>query len=70
VTVLEGLTDALPALTDSVTRLTDQLGQVLKVTAPLAVAEREISRMEQLFGRRRRAEPRLPDDEPGQVPSS
>jgi hypothetical protein len=70
VTVVEGLTDSLPALTESVTRLTDQLGVLLSVTAPMAGAEREFSRIERLFGRRRDAEQRVPAEEPGELPTS
>jgi hypothetical protein len=57
--VLGALSDSLPALTQSVTRLTDQLGRVMEVTAPLAVAEREASRLDRLLRRRppRAAEP-------------
>jgi hypothetical protein len=70
VTVVEGLTDFLPALTESVTRLTDQLGALLTVTAPVAATERELSRIEQIFGRRRRPEQRVSPDEPEQLPTS
>jgi hypothetical protein len=69
VTVVEGLTDSLPALTESVTRLTDQLSVLLAVTAPVAATERELSRVEQIFGRRRRPEHRSPE-EPEQLPTS
>jgi hypothetical protein len=53
IAVLETLADALPALTESVTRLTDQLTPLLKVAEPLGAAEREASRVEHFFGRRR-----------------
>ena len=49
---LPPLTDSLPPLTESVTRLTDQLGRVMEVTAPLAAAEREASRLDRLLRRR------------------
>jgi hypothetical protein len=70
VTVVEGLTDSLPALTESVTRLTDQLGALLTVTAPVTAVEKELSRMERIFGRRRGAEQRIPPEEPTQLPTS
>jgi hypothetical protein len=54
VAVVETLASSLPPLTESVTRLTDQLGELLSLTAPLAAAEREVSRIERLFGGRRR----------------
>lgn len=50
--VLGALSDSLPALTASVTRLTDQLSHVMEVTAPLAAAEREASRLDRLLRRR------------------
>jgi ABC-type transporter Mla subunit MlaD len=60
IAVLEGLADSLPPLTASVTRLTDQLGDLLRLTAPLQEAEQdvsriegEVSRIERLLGRRR-----------------
>jgi phage shock protein A len=60
VAVVESLADSLP-LTQSVTRLTDQLTELMKITAPVAAAEREVSRIERLFGRRgARAVPAAP----------
>jgi ABC-type transporter Mla subunit MlaD len=56
VAVVEALASSLPPLTESVTRLTDQLGELLQLTAPLASAEREVSRIEQFFGRHRHEE--------------
>jgi hypothetical protein len=53
--VIEALADSLPPLTESVTHLTNQLQDVIRITAPLAATERELSRMERLFGRRRRS---------------
>lgn len=50
--VLGALSDSLPALTESVTRLTEELGRVMEVTAPLAAAEREASRLDRLLRRR------------------
>src|SRR5205807_1728284 len=52
VAVVEALADSLPPLTESVTRLTDQLSSLMQITAPVAAAEREVSRLERLFGRR------------------
>jgi hypothetical protein len=63
VAVLETLADSLAPLTESVTRLTDQLSPLLKIAAPLGSAEREVSRVEHFFGRRRRS-PQAPA-EPG-----
>lgn len=57
VEVVETLADSLTPLTESVTRLTDQIGELLKITAPMAAAEREVSRVEGFFGRRRQAQP-------------
>ncbi len=59
---LAPLGQSLPPLTDSVTRLSEQIGELLRVTAPLAAAEREVSRVEHLFGRRRSQPP--PSDRP------
>jgi len=56
VEVIAGLADSLVPLTDSVTRLTDQLNQLMHITAPLAAVERDASRFEHLFGRRRRGQ--------------
>jgi ABC-type transporter Mla subunit MlaD len=51
VEVIDALAGSLPPLTESVTRLTDQLNQVLKITAPLAAAERDVSQLEGLLHR-------------------
>jgi len=53
VEVVEGLAQSLVPLTDSVTKLTDQINLLLTVTAPLAAAERDVSRAEGLFRRHR-----------------
>jgi 2-keto-4-pentenoate hydratase len=63
VEVLGALSDSLPALTESVTRLTDELGRVMEVTAPLAVAEREASRLDRIL-RRRPPAPAPPTEQP------
>lgn len=49
---LDSLAAAVPALTDSVNLLTEQLQGLLHVLAPVAGAERDISRLEHLFHRR------------------
>lgn len=51
--VVESLADSLPPLTESVTELTGHLDRLMKFAAPVAAAERELSRMERLFGRKR-----------------
>ncbi|MHB8658667.1 MAG: hypothetical protein ACYC91_12055 [Solirubrobacteraceae bacterium] len=56
VAVVETLADSVPALTASVSRLTDELGGLLRVLAPVAGAEQELSRFEHLFRRNRTAE--------------
>ncbi len=61
--VLGTLTDSLPALTDSVTRLSEQLGRVMEVTAPLALAEREASRLDRILRRRAQA-PAVTSEQP------
>jgi phage-related tail protein len=48
---LGALSDSLPALTESVTRLTNELSTLMRVTAPLAAAEREASRLDRLLHR-------------------
>ncbi len=56
IAVVETLADSLAPLTESVTRLSDQLGAILQVMAPLAGAERELSRAEHFFARHRRGQ--------------
>jgi ABC-type transporter Mla subunit MlaD len=59
------LSESLPALTESVTRLTDELSTLLRVTAPLAAAEREASRLDRLLHRHPPAPaPAAPQPEP------
>jgi hypothetical protein len=53
VVVVETLAESVPALTEAVTRLTNELNGLLGVIAPIASAEREVSRIEHLLGRRR-----------------
>jgi hypothetical protein len=62
---LEKLIDTLPALTASVQEMTKQLGLVAEVLAPVAGAEREMSRLGHLLSRHRREDPA-----PNSVPSS
>jgi hypothetical protein len=57
VEVAEGLASSLPALTEAVTLLTKQLDQLLAVMAPLGEVERDVSRLEHLFGRHHHDEP-------------
>jgi hypothetical protein len=54
VQILDALAQSLPPLTEAVTRLTIQIDELLQVTAPLATAERDVSRLEHLLGRHRR----------------
>lgn len=48
VEVVEGLADTLTPLTEAVTRLTEQINVLLQVTAPLAAAERDITRVREI----------------------
>jgi hypothetical protein len=57
VEVVESLAVSLTPLTESVTRLTEQIGALLTITAPMAAAERDVSRLPRMFGRRRQTEP-------------
>jgi ABC-type transporter Mla subunit MlaD len=50
IAVLEKLADSLTPLTESVTRLTDQLEPLLEIARPLGAAERDVGRMEHVFG--------------------
>jgi hypothetical protein len=59
--VVEALAASLPPLTESVTRLTDQIGELLRLTAPLAAAEHDIERVEHLFGRHRHHDEQRPE---------
>jgi hypothetical protein len=56
VTVLESLSNAVPPLTDSVNALVKELSGLQAVLAPLAAAEHDVTRVERLFGRRRRVD--------------
>src|ERR1700736_2519847 len=52
VTVVETLANSVPALTDSVNALVVELNSLLKVIAPVAAVEAEVSKLGHLFGRR------------------
>ena len=52
VEVVETLATSVPALTESVNALVRELNGLLGVLAPVATAERDISRFGHLFGRR------------------
>lgn len=57
VEVVEALAQSLVPLTDSVSKLTDQINLLLQVTAPLAAAERDLTRVQGLFHRRSKDPP-------------
>ncbi len=54
VAVLETLATSIGPLTDVVAELTRQLAEINRVLGPVATAERDVSRIEHLFGRRKR----------------
>ncbi len=66
VAVVETLAQSVPALTDSVNALVRELNGLLTVVAPIAGAEREVSRVEHLFGRRKRPDESTPAGGPGE----
>jgi|SRR5579884_651081 len=53
VAVIETLATSIAPLTESVNRLTAQLAEINTVLKPVAAVERDVSRLEHLFGRRR-----------------
>jgi methyl-accepting chemotaxis protein len=59
--VIETLATSINPLAESVNRLTAQMAELNQVLAPLAAAERDVSRLEHLFGRHRHGRP---DDAP------
>jgi uncharacterized protein YoxC len=59
VEVIETLANSISPLAESVNRLTAQMAELNKVLAPVARAERDVSRLEHLFGRHRQ-EPSSP----------
>ena len=69
VKVIESLADTLPPLTQSVTQLSDQIGHLLGVTAPLAAAERDVSKVEGFLHRRQHQEEVTPPETPAGGPS-
>jgi hypothetical protein len=62
VELLEGLAETIGPLNDKVTVLNTQVDELMAVLAPLQAAEKDISRVEHLFGRHRRHD--APPDEP------
>jgi ABC-type transporter Mla subunit MlaD len=60
VEVVETLATSVPALTDSVNALVKELNGLLAVVAPVAGAERDVSRVEHFFHRRRESAPEPP----------
>jgi ABC-type transporter Mla subunit MlaD len=57
VEVLEGVAATLPALTGALVKLTEQLGEALRLAAPLEAAEREVAGIGHLFRRHRHQAP-------------
>jgi ABC-type transporter Mla subunit MlaD len=55
VEVLEAVAATLPELTGALVKLTEQLGEVLRMAAPLEAAEREVAGLGHLFRRHRRS---------------
>jgi hypothetical protein len=53
VEVLEAVAATLPELTGALVKLTEQLGEVLRMAAPLEAAEREVAGLGHLFRRHR-----------------
>lgn len=60
--VIETLATSINPLAESVNRLTAQMAELNQVLAPLAKAERDVSRLEHLFGRHRRERTDAPPD--------
>ncbi len=57
VAVVEGLATSVGPLTNSVNQLTATMANLVTLLTPLAAAEREVQRVEGLFGLRRRRRP-------------
>jgi hypothetical protein len=57
VELLDGLAQTIGPMGDKVTVLSGQVDELMAVLAPLAAAEKDISRVEHLFGRHRHREP-------------
>ena len=68
VAVVETLAQSVPALTDSVNALVRELNGLLTVVAPIEGAEREVSRVEHFFGRRKRSDEITPAGGAGEPP--
>jgi len=68
VEVVETLAASVPALTDSVNALVKELNGLLAVLAPVAAAEREVSGLGHLFGRRHETRPPAGGPEPPSDP--
>lgn len=64
VAVIETLATSIAPLTQAVAQLTEQLAQINAALAPLESAERDVSRLEHMFGRHRRAEAPVPERPP------
>jgi hypothetical protein len=62
--VVEGLATSVSPLTESVNRLTETMAELVKLLAPMATAERDVERVEHLFGFRRRRRPVKPPAQP------
>lgn len=68
VIVVESLATSIGPLTDAVADLTRQLAEINQVLGPLAGVERDVSRLEHVFGRRRRQPRELPSSAHGEPP--
>jgi len=64
VAVIETLATSVAPLTQAVAQLTEQLAQINAALAPLENAERDLSRLEHLFGRHRGGEAPSPKRPP------
>ncbi len=62
--VVEGLATAVGPLAESVNQLTDTMGDLVKLLAPMAVAEHDVERVERVFGFRRRRNQVAPEEPP------
>ncbi|MBV8943171.1 MAG: hypothetical protein JO321_03675 [Solirubrobacterales bacterium] len=60
VAAVDTLAASVPALTDSVNALVKELNGLLAALAPMAEAERDVSRLGHLFGRRHPTDPEAP----------
>ena|SRR5947209_1637640 len=64
--VVEGLATSVGPLGESVDRLTATVDELVKLLAPMGAAERDVERVEHLFGFRRRRRPPAPLDPPAE----